>query len=74
MAARDCRAVRVVRQRSLTGLGWHEPFERHQAATGDEAELLDYALGRSERSRLACQIRLVESMDGLAVEVPSQQG
>ena len=42
-------------------------------ATGDEAELLDYALGRSDRSRLACQIRLTEAMDGLVVEVPAQQ-
>ena len=27
----------LLRQRSLTGLGWHGPFARHQAATGDEA-------------------------------------
>ena len=32
----DCKAV-LLRQRSLTGLGWHGPFARHQAATGDEA-------------------------------------
>lgn len=52
-----------------------EPWtERLGPATGDEAELLDYALGRTDRSRLACQIRLSESMDGLVVEVPSQQG
>ena len=31
----DCKAV-LLRQRSLTGLGWHGPFARHQAATGDE--------------------------------------
>ena len=37
-------------------------------------DLLDYALGRNDRSRLACQIRLAEHMDGLVVEVPSQQG
>ena len=52
-----------------------EPWtERLGPATGDEAELLDYALGRNDRSRLACQIRLAEHMDGLVVEVPSQQG
>jgi 2Fe-2S ferredoxin len=52
-----------------------EPWtERLGPATGDEAELLDYALGRTDRSRLACQIRLAESMDGLVVEVPFQQG
>ena len=27
----------LLRLRSLTGLGWHGPFARHQAATGDEA-------------------------------------
>ena len=32
----DCKAV-LLRQRSLTALGWHGPFARHQAATGDEA-------------------------------------
>lgn len=52
-----------------------EPWvERLGPATGDEAELLDYALGRTDRSRLACQIRLTEHMDGLVVEVPSRQG
>ncbi len=46
--------------------------ERVKGASGDERELLSYALGVNERSRLACQIQLTQELDGLVVEVPSQ--
>ena len=53
---------------------WVDPQwqERVKGASGDERELLSYALGVNERSRLACQIQLTQELDGLVVEVPSQ--
>lgn len=53
---------------------WVDPQWRERAKTahGDEQELLSYALGVNERSRLACQIRLIPELDGLVVEVPRQ--
>ena len=53
---------------------WVDPQWRERAKTahGDEQELLSYALGVNERSRLACQIRLTLELDGLVVEVPRQ--
>ena len=53
---------------------WVDPQwqQRAKTAHGDERELLSYALGVNERSRLACQIRLTPELDGLVVEVPSQ--
>lgn len=48
-----------------------------RAATGvpseTEAEMLDFAWGADETSRLSCQIRLTETMDGLTVRVPERQ-
>ncbi|WP_242685259.1 2Fe-2S iron-sulfur cluster-binding protein [Haematobacter massiliensis] len=38
-----------------------------------EAEMLDFALEADETSRLSCQIRLTEAMDGLTVRVPERQ-
>jgi 2Fe-2S ferredoxin len=50
----------------------HEQWqERVQEAHGDERELLSYAIGVSQRSRLACQVRLTEELDGLIVQIPS---
>ena len=53
---------------------WVDPQwqERAKSAQGDEQELLSYALGVNQRSRLACQIRLTQELDGLVVEVPGQ--
>lgn len=39
----------------------------------DELEMLDYVWGRRPNSRLACQIRLPESVAVVVVEVPAQQ-
>ncbi len=38
----------------------------------DEDDLLAYALGRSSRSRLACQVRLTKNLDGITAEIPSE--
>jgi len=38
-----------------------------------EREMLDYVWEPRENSRLACQIRVTEALDGLTVEVPERQ-
>ena len=40
---------------------------------GMEAELLQFAEGTSEYSRLACQIPMKPMLDGLVLHVPEQQ-
>lgn len=42
--------------------------------SADEADLLDFAHGHRTDSRLACQIRLVPTLDGLIVHMPKRQG
>ena len=39
----------------------------------DEMDLLAYAWGASERSRLSCQIELTDDMSRVVVSVPEQQ-
>ena len=39
----------------------------------DELDLLAYALDRRPGSRLACQLRLTEELDGLTVGLPARQ-
>jgi len=46
--------------------GWHE---RVPAAAPDEEAMLEWLEQRRPTSRLACQIRLDDSMDGIALEV-----
>lgn len=43
-------------------------------AQGAEMEMLELASDYRQSSRLACQIRLKEALDGLVVEVPASQG
>ncbi|MDX2203005.1 MAG: 2Fe-2S iron-sulfur cluster-binding protein [Hyphomicrobiaceae bacterium] len=42
--------------------------------TEEEEAQLDLAFDVRETSRLACQIRVTEALDGLAVRTPSYQG
>ncbi len=39
-------------------------------ASADEEDMLDLAPGATRTSRLACQIRLTEALDGLTVRIP----
>ena len=47
-----------------------DDFARLPPATEDEEDMLDLAPGATRTSRLACQIRLTEALDGLTVHVP----
>lgn len=42
-------------------------------ATGDEAEMLEFAVDPQAGSRLSCQIRLTAALDGLVVGIPLSQ-
>lgn len=39
-----------------------------------EESMLDFAQGLTEQSRLSCQIRITDSLDGLVVRLPEFQG
>jgi len=39
----------------------------------DENELLDFAIGVESNSRLSCQIKITDELDGIVVTVPDQQ-
>lgn len=45
-------------------------FARLPPASEDEEDMLDLAPGATRTSRLACQIRLDEALDGLSVQIP----
>ena len=45
-------------------------FARLPPASEDEEDMLDLAPGATRTSRLACQIRLDEALDGLTVQIP----
>ncbi len=47
-------------------------FARLKPAREEEEDMLDLALGATRHSRLACQIWLDESLDGLSVRIPSE--
>ena len=46
-------------------------FELLQSPTEDEEDMLDLAFGLTKTSRLGCQIRITEELDGLTVSLPS---
>ena len=48
-------------------------FEQLPAPHPDEAELLPFAEGVAADSRLSCQIRMTESLDGITVRLPVRQ-
>lgn len=52
-----------------------EPEWREAAGPPNEMEedMLDFAFDVREQSRLSCQIRVTQELDGLAVRVPEKQ-
>ncbi len=48
-------------------------FEHLIVPHQDELDLLEFAWGRAENSRLACQVPLTDALDGMEIEVPEQQ-
>ena len=48
----------------------HDDFARLPPASEDEEDMLDLAPGATRTSRLACQIRLDEALEGLTVQIP----
>ncbi len=47
-----------------------EWFDRLPEATEEEEDMLDLAFGLSMTSRLGCQIKLTDDLDGLVVTLP----
>ncbi len=45
-------------------------FERLEAPSEDEEDMLDVAFGVQKTSRLGCQIVMSETLDGLVVSLP----
>ncbi|MBF0135563.1 MAG: 2Fe-2S iron-sulfur cluster-binding protein [Magnetococcus sp. DMHC-1] len=46
-------------------------FDRLDAASEDEEDVLDEAFGLTPTSRLACQVVVTDALDGLQVTVPA---
>jgi 2Fe-2S ferredoxin len=46
-------------------------FDRLGPASEDEEDMLDLAFGLTHTSRLGCQIRMSEALDGLVVKLPA---
>ena len=49
-----------------------EWFDRLEAASEEEEDMLDLAAGVRRTSRLSCKIVLDETLDGLSVDVPTE--
>jgi ferredoxin len=49
-----------------------EWFDKLSSAVEEEEDMLDLAAGVARTSRLACQIVLSESQDGLEVRIPAE--
>jgi 2Fe-2S ferredoxin len=47
---------------------WYDVLE---GASEDEEDMLDLAFGLTHTSRLGCQIKITEELDGLTVTLPS---
>jgi len=48
-----------------------EFFDMLPKATEDEEDMLDLAFGLTNTSRLGCQIKITEELEGLKVKLPS---
>ena len=49
-------------------------FRRSARPRAEEDEMLDFAFEVKPTSRLACQIKVTEALDGLIVRTPAYQG
>lgn len=49
-------------------------FDRVGPAEGDEEAMLEFAFEVKETSRLSCQIKMTEALDGAKIYLPAQQG
>ncbi len=47
--------------------------DRIESADSVELEMLDFAYMRADGSRLTCQIKVVDDMDGLLIRLPDAQ-
>jgi 2Fe-2S ferredoxin len=47
-------------------------FPRLPKSSEEEDDILDLAFGLTKTSRLGCQIRLTDDLDGLVVRIPSE--
>ena len=47
-----------------------DSFARVGAPSEDEMDMLDLAFGVAETSRLGCQIKMSDALDGIRVQVP----
>ena len=52
----------------IVDLEWYDLLEE---ATEDEEDMLDLAFGLTHTSRLGCQIKITEELDGLTVTLPT---
>lgn len=48
-------------------------WTRVSAASGNEAQMLEFANEVASNSRLSCQIKVTEDLDGLIVRMPASQ-
>jgi 2Fe-2S ferredoxin len=48
-----------------------EWYELLKEASEDEEDMLDLAFGLTHTSRLGCQIKMTEELDGLTVSLPT---
>jgi 2Fe-2S ferredoxin len=48
-----------------------EWYDKLEEPTEEEEDMLDLAFGLTHTSRLGCQIRMTEELDGLTVTLPS---
>lgn len=49
-------------------------FEKVGQAEGDEEGMLEFAYEVKSTSRLSCQIKVSDQLDGIKIHLPSQQG
>jgi 2Fe-2S ferredoxin len=49
-------------------------MERVGPRNAGENDMIEFAIDAKENSRLSCQIMVTESLDGLVVRMPKQQG